>query len=177
MLPPVFKKGTRVSHTDKRDGKTVYGTVKSAGRKAPFTVVVILDGGEYQVSGPFFVFKETDVPAPKDPPSCMDKWSVSNYREIGGDETPCFEAKILKDGKVVGRARNSGEGGSNIYIGLTSYGIPGFEEDAVAWAKQFGWEKPFEADSLWIDWYVKQRPWGVTATKYIGDFVKKLQPA
>lgn len=174
LLPPIFKKGTRVSHTDKRTGETVYGTVKSVQRKAPFKVVVILDGGEYQVSGPFFVFKETDVPAPKDEPSVMDRWGVTGYHSCGGDETECFEAGITLNGKRVGRARNDGNGGCNSYMGTDSYCIPGFETDAVAWARQFGWEKPFEAADMWIDWYVKFRPYGVTAKKYIEDFLKKI---
>ena len=99
----------------------------------------------------------------------MDEWSVSAYKEMGGEETPMFTATIMRNGKAVGRASNSGHGGANSYCGKNSYGIDGFCEAAQKWAEQFGYKHAFEADSLWIDWYVKHRPYGVTARAYLAE--------
>jgi hypothetical protein len=161
------KKGDRVEWTNVKENKVEVGTVSGVrmGR-----VTVVLDGGEFKVSGPARIFRPSSVPLPVDPPSPMDKWAVKSYKCIGGDETPMFTCKITLDGKVVGHASNRGCGGEDeIHFNEKSLWDV-FERDTQVWWKQFGGRDTFAVGDLWIDWVATRKRVGETAAAYIADY-------
>src|SRR3546814_165771 len=107
----MFRKGDRVEYDDA--GRTRFGTITKGGK----SVTVILDGGEYRVTGPATAFKPSAEPLPQGPPHQMDDWDVVGYKEFRqmSQETTAFDAVITFKGERVLNARNSGTGGSNIY--------------------------------------------------------------
>lgn len=165
-----MRKGDRVVFTIKNI--LTYGVVSRGGKGK---ITVIIDGGIKQISGHISLFKLSDVPLPKDDSSPMDKWSIKSYRNTGaGDETPQFTAKILLNGKPVINASNYGHGGSNDYHGNRAV-IDSFEDDATAWAEQFGYKNPTEADDLWLGWAAEEKPYGVLAVDYLKSFVDMVE--
>ena len=166
----MLRKGDRVEWTNKtKDGsfETKYGVVTKGGS---FSATVIYDGGEYQVKGPVSLFRLSSHPLPTDAPSVMDKWGVKRYKEIPGHgDSATFHAYITLKGKKVLEAMNDGWGGPNSYHGGRAIENQ-LEEDAKEWGKQFGCTHLNEMTSLWIDWYVNRRPFGVTAAQEMAEF-------
>jgi len=166
-----FKKGDRVSIPTK-GGEIVYGVVVRGGSKK---VTVTIDGNEQQASGSPACFQHSDHPLPKDKPNSMDKWGVTSYKEIEGHgDTATFHAKLTLDGKIVGNAMNDGWGGCNCYHFKDSEIEKQFYSDCKAWCTQFGYADMLEPDSTWVDWYVTDRPYGVTAETVIQNFKKEI---
>jgi len=169
----MFKKGDRVECDYK--GETVYGIVSRGGDKS---VSIVLDGGEEQLKGGAGLFRYSDKSLPTDAPNLMDKWSIKKYQEIEGHgDSPTFSATICLNGKPVIRAGNNGWGGPNEYHTLNGVDREvekQFYADVKSWMALFGDESTYDIGDMWIDWYQNNRPYGVTAEKYIGDFNEKM---
>src|SRR3546814_17090244 len=107
----MFRKGDRVEYDDA--GRTRFGTITKGGKN----VTVILDGGEYRVTGPATAFKPSAEPLPQDPPHQMDDWDVVGYKEFRqmSQEPTAFDAVITFTGERVLNDRNRGTGVSKIY--------------------------------------------------------------
>ena len=168
-----IKKGDRVEYTQK--GETKYGVVLKGGAKK---ITVVLDGGQLQVSGHPDCFKLSDKPLAVDTVKTpMDKYSVVGYREVRGhDDSQAFEAFIAKDGKKILSAFDSGHGGGVEYHRVNgSEDEEQFYSDVKAWARQFFPEdNGYGSADCWIEWYVNQRPYGVTAQAYWDDYKAML---
>ncbi len=167
-----IRKGDRVE-TTAGNGKILYGTVTRGGK----IVTAVLDGGREQVKGPASAFRPTDKPLPVSPPSVMDKWGGKSCREISGHgDTPTFSAEITLNGKVVGKAMNGGYGGPDDYHFRDRALRECFLSDCGQWAEQFspGSRKIIEPDSVWLDWYVFDRPFGRTAEACLADLAEEL---
>jgi hypothetical protein len=65
------------------------------------------------------------------------------------DETDCFSAEIVADGRRIGYASNHGTGGPNDYDILAPEDRRAFEAAALAWAKEEGID--FEPVESFID--------------------------
>ena len=171
-----LRKGDRVEFTDK--GVTKYGVVSKGGSKK---VEVTLDGAEYCVRGSAGAFRKSDYPLPVDTePSPMDNYAVTGYKEFKSFDGGGFNAYITYKGKKILEAFDEGNGGEvNIHgIGGTPYARSPEEEkfyaDAKAWAIQFGDSNGFGAVGMWFEWYVYERPYGVTSKAFWDKFNKKL---
>lgn len=167
-----IRKGDRVEITAK-NGEILHGTVIRGGK----TVTAVIDGGETQVKGPATAFRPSDKPVPAPPESVMDKWAIQSYREIKGHgDTPTFHAEITLNGEVVGQAMNGGHGGPNDYHFRDRALRSRFLNDCRQWAEQFtpGSRNIIEPDSVWLDWYVSDRPFGKTAEACLADLTEEL---
>ena len=172
MANLTLEKGARVEY--EHEGAMVYGVVSKGGEN----VVVVLDGGRQESRGPAYLYHRSNHPLPVDPPSDMDRWAVTNYREVKAlsEETPCFTATITYDGKPVLLADNRGQGGPNGYA--THPKAPKgtkwetkLLDDAKAWAEQFGCAHPVPGETDdWLDWHVTERPFGVTAAAHFANW-------
>ena len=174
-----LRKGTRVEFSMK-DGTVHYGVVAKGGSKK---ATVVLDGGEQQVTGSIRSFRLSDKPLPKDVDSPMERWGLKSYKGIEGHgDSPTFHAKVTLNGKVVGTAENNGWGGPNLYRFTKRELEAEFYADLKKWATQYGHPDMFEPDGTWVEWYVYQRPYGVTgesvvqeAKRYSDEFNKRHQ--
>lgn len=170
-----FRKGDRVSWKDK-GGERLHGTVTKGGA----SIQVAQDGGKYAVKGPASLFGVSDVPAPRDEPSPMDRWGLKAYKEAGGDETPRYEATVTFDGRPALRASNTGIGGPDQFDRLytsTPDVLEQFLRDVRAWAESFGAKPPvFEPEASWVEWKHYHQPAGVTARAYWEE-QEKRRPA
>lgn len=171
-----FRKGDRVEFDD--NGVTKYGVVSKGGAKK---IEVIADGAEFIVKGHAAGFRPSNQPIPMDSePSPMDDYGVKGYKEFKSFDGGGFNAYITYKGKKILEAFDEGNGGevSTHGIGGTPYSRSPEEEkfyaDAKAWAIQFGDSNGFGAVGMWFDWYVHERPYGVTARMYWDKFNKKL---
>ena len=174
-----FKKGDRVEFPQK--GVTKYGVVSKGGAKK---ITVVLDGAEFEVKGHPNAFQPSNHPLPKDlVDSPMDKYSVVGYKkQVGHDDSECFVAYVTKNGKKILRAYDSGHGGGVEYHGVNGQYRNSEDEkqyyaDAKAWAIQFGDNNGFGAADCWIEWYIYERPYGVTAQAYWNNFKDMLKGA
>jgi hypothetical protein len=163
-----FKKGSRVQFVNKDEGLVV-GTVKSINKFG--LAKIVQDGGKYEWKVGAAKLKD-GPPLPKDDPSPMDKWSVTDYKCIGGDETPMYAAKVRLNGKVVGESSNGGTGGSDNFY-FSDRGVSDqFYADVKAWWVQMGGKvnEYSEVEGLWVDWYANHKPVGITAKAYVADY-------
>ena len=168
-----MKKNDRVMWTD--GNKILHGTVIRVGKR----ISVIQDGGEYKVTGIPSIFSPSNKLLPKDPPSPMDDYRVTNYKEHKelSEETNAYTAIIHYKGIPILSARNTGCGGSteiHPLTGITSEDLGKFWADAKAWVIQFGQTSPFETYEDWIDWYIHKRPYAVSAREYNEDVERRM---
>jgi hypothetical protein len=78
--------------------------------------------------------------------SAPEAYDIASIKEAGGEETPRFEAKITKGGKVVGTVSNDGCGGCNRYHFIDGR----VEREAFeAWIKA-NHPADFEAEDAWV---------------------------
>ena len=175
----MFKKGDRVEYDVTENGKPTigYGVVRKGTTKPNGKVTVVMDGGNFETTGvgPDGGYRLSKHPLPVDEPSVMDKWSITRYKNTGfGDETPQFNAEIALNGKVVILARNSGQGGCNMYYRNPPMPIDGgieqFIKDATEWGKQFGYPYDFEAHDTWVEWAAREKIYGVLAVDYFKKY-------
>lgn len=155
------KKGNRVQW-QQSDGMR-YGVVFKGGASK---IIVIVDGGETQVSGHATLFQPSTEPLPNaDEVNPMSDYSISGYKEIEGHgDSPTFCADIRFKGKKVLRAMNDGWGGCNEYHGSRDASLA-FEAAALKWAQAATGieEQTSDVEDLWITWEVFERPYGKTA--------------
>jgi hypothetical protein len=160
-----FRKGNRVCATI--DGETYHCTVKKGGKN----IEAVVDGGTLVVKAHESKFKPSDEPMKTDEPSCMDKWSIKQYKDLTGHgDSESFSCKICLKNKPIALAYNSGHGGANEYSAMgreNQANLSQFLTDAEAWGKQFDSEFSFELDSLWIYWKQSMAPYNVTAREYL----------
>lgn len=105
----MLKKGDRVIWFDRKENEEKHGVVIKGGR---VKVTVILDGGEYQVSGSPQCFHIDSTPLPVDRDNPMSKYSLKGFREIPGhDDSLPFICTICYEGKPVCKAMDTGHGG------------------------------------------------------------------
>lgn len=171
---PIYRKGNRVCWKDK-SGEIKHGTVDRGGKKT----VVIVDGGEFQVSGPSKCFRPSPRPLPVDRENPMSRYSIKNFRKTAGhDDSLPFVCTICYDGKPLCTATDDGWGGDIEIrpVGNNEISYKAFHknnvhnklyEDCKAWLKFFGDPNPFCGISTWIMWYQFSRPYAVTAEEYI----------
>lgn len=169
-----MKKGTHVQYRDQdglHQGIVVKGTTKPNGR-----VTVILIGGKMKAAGPASAFKPCTIDIPKDEPSPMDDYLVTGYKEFPqmSQETIAFVARVKYKGKVILEARNDGCGGCTYFYG-NGGAEEQFQEDIRQWARQFGGEDMTEKDDFWLQWWVNERPYGVTAKAAIQHYNDEWQ--
>lgn len=170
-----FHRNDRVEYDSKKEDKTIYGVVAKGGNT---DIVIILDGGKYEVKVHAAIVHNSNKPLPKDVPNPMDNYEVKGYKVIHGhDDSEPFRATIYKDGKAILSASNDGWGGGNQYHVLKDTdkeATTKFYADCKAWAVQFGDKKPFEPADTWVTWYQYQRPYGITGEAYVKEYVKEL---
>lgn len=167
-----FRKGDRVEITAK-NGEILHGTVIRGGK----TVTAVIDGRATRVKGPASAFRTSDRPVPAPPPSAMDKWAVKSYREIPGHgDTPTFHARITLEGEAVAEAMNDGHGGANDYHFRDNELRRRFLDDCREWAEKFAPEgmNLNEPDSMWLDWYVFERPYGKSPEAFLREFKEQM---
>ena len=172
-----LKKGDRVEFTEK--GETKYGVVSRGGAGK---ITVIMDGGEFQVTGHAPIFRKSDKPLAVDTePSPMDDYGMVGYKEFSSPDGGGFNAFITYKGKKILSAHDGGHGGEveihSVKKGSHYWNSPEqvkFQEDAKAWALQFGDKDGFGAVDCWIEWYAHKRPYGVTAKMYWEEFNREL---
>ena len=159
------RKGDRICCTV--DGKIIHGVAIKGGKN----VEMIMDGGNASLKGSAVNFKPSEEPMKVDEPSCMDKWSIKQYKVLNGhDDCESFSCKICLNNKPVALAFNSGHGGSNEIRAMgreNNENLDQFYADCKEWGKQFESKFDFELDSLWIDWKQYQAPYNVTAKEYL----------
>jgi hypothetical protein len=160
-----FRKGDRVCTTV--DGETYHCTVKRGGKN----IQAVVDGGNLVVKAPAINFKPSEATLKVDEPSCMDKWSIKQYKVLDGhDDCESFSCQICLKKEPIALAYNSGHGGSNEYRAMgrdNNENLDQFHEDCKEWGKQFESQFSFELDSLWLDWKQYQAPYNVTAKEYL----------
>ena len=166
-----MKKGTSVKFTFQNEDHT--GIVLKGGKKV--TVAFGHKGNSYRtVSAVPQLFKE--IPTINlDESGIVDAYSLKGYKEAGGEETIRFEAKLCKNGKVIGIVSNNGCGGCNDYHhtnNATWKDIEEFNEAVKQWAIHYGDTEPFEPESNWIDWITCGNPSGQSA-KLFWDYHKE----
>lgn len=146
-----WKKGDRVQFNDKERGLQ-HGTVKKGGAKV---IQVVLDGGEYQVTGPATHFQSSTLAPPKDVPLPIDRWGVQRYKESGGNETTRFEADVTLLGSKALLAYNGGNGGCNSYepyYGASRELYSQLEKDVLDSIRAVGGDQTFEVVDMWLEW-------------------------
>ena len=91
-----FKRNDRVEITCK--GEILHGTVKTAGAR----VTAILDGGKEKIAAPVTAFRPSTKPLPVEPPSTMDGYAVTGFREYSrlSEETVAFSARPIAKAAV-----------------------------------------------------------------------------
>lgn len=172
-----FRKGDRVEFAEK--GVKKYGVVLKGGSKK---IEVIVDGAEFIVKGSPKAFRPSDQPIPTDTEaSPMDDYGVTGYKEFKTFDGGGFNAYVTYKGKKILEAFDQGCGGEVEFHPVDKnenyWNSPAqkkFHEDAKAWAIQFGDKNGFGAMGLWIDWYIHERPYGVTARMYWDKFNERL---
>lgn len=161
-----MKKGQWVTFKTK-NGKEV-GIVTKGGNDI-ISVAYGCKGGSYmKVESLARHFTPTDAPV-LDKTGIMDAYELKAFKDAGGEETMRFEAKLYKNGKLIGIASNDGCGGCNRYYHTgkgTPQDIAEFINNSKQWAIAHGEENPFEADSSWIYWFQFYRPIGETTQSY-----------
>jgi len=164
-----WSKGDRASI--EHNGRILNGTISRGGARP----TMILDGGEQKITAPARQFRK-GPPLPKDNPSRMDVWSVNKYSAVEklSEETACYTADILLNGKKVIEASNQGVGGPDIYHPVNGdYSlVDKFEKDARLWFEDHGIDYRSEAAAAWIDFYVHRRPYGVTTVAFMEETKK-----
>ena len=162
-----MRKGDRVMFFHE-DENPKYGVVLKGGKNKN---TVILDGGKEQISGGAGCFELSNHPLPVDAPSVMDKYSIASYKNSGfGEEMPQFNAEIMLNGSVIMTARNSGQGGCNMYTAINHEVSDQFEADAEEWGKQFGYPFKDEANDTWVEWAAREKIYGVLAVDYFKNY-------
>jgi len=165
------KKGDRVEWQSK--GETKYGVVAKGGSRR---IRVVLDGGDYAVSGPAGAFRLSDQPLPNaDEPNPMSRYTITGRKDIDGHgDSATFVAVIRFCGKAVISVMNDGWGGPNDYRTLRkdahhsqSEEMQDFSAKCRQWAIAADYEDAFEVEDAWVDWECFHRPYGVTAKAYL----------
>lgn len=169
-------KGERVEFSRGKGKPIEYGVIEKGGSGR---VKVILDGGENFVTAPAHCFKVSDHPIAKDTPSNMDHWGIVGYKiaKFASHETDCFEATITYKGNRCLHISNEGMGGPDrIYPLKPEFKafMTLFLETVKAWAVGHGYDDPFGPESIWMEWVRCFGPYGVTAKKYIADYVADI---
>lgn len=75
-------------------------------------------------------------------------YELRAIKEAGGDETPRFDAKLLRDGKVIAVVSNEGCGGCNRYDYLDRGAEAPFQKFAAEWGRERGYNS--EPDDMWV---------------------------
>jgi len=176
MLKHGLRKGQQV--TFKQGGETKKGVVERGGKTK--ATVVLFGNPEKAVRGSIFCFTPTEFDLVEDPsPDPMAGYEIRNHRIVPKmcDDTIAYHAEVWKDGEKIIEASNNGGGGPDNFWpcqkGSTFAVVKAFQDDADAWARECGRNKPFESGGMWVEWYVNQRPYGVTARAYMQEFVRK----
>jgi hypothetical protein len=148
---------------------TRYGTVTSI-RGA--TMTVRLDGGIETVKGSVTSFRKSESLQETEPPSLMDRWSVTGYKTVAGhDDSIPFVATVCLNKIPVIRASNDGWGGCNRYDQLSqpeemTDPVAALEADAKVFWEAAGITNLGESADLWLSWLTESRPYNVTAKAY-----------
>ena len=104
--------------------------------------------------------------AKRDP---MAAYGVTGYRHIPGlEDTGVFYAWITRDGKPIIEALNNGLGGANIYRGDRA-ALDALHQAAKLWFAHYRYPVVQEAEDLWLEWHIEERPSGVTAREYVAN--------
>jgi hypothetical protein len=183
----MIRKGDRVVFKQRAasgDVEIKYGIVSKGGSGK---IKVVMDGGQFEVSGPAHIFTPSDKPLPNaDEVNPMREYSIKSYKEIEGHgDSPTFSAKICKNGKPIIGATNDGWGGPNMYYTLKkgehqtqSPVMKQFEKDLAEWLRAAtGIEDQHEIGGLWIEWEMFVRPYGVSAKEHLQWLVDMLKGA
>ncbi len=161
-----MRKGDRVEFI--YEGNYAYGVVLKGGKGK---ITVIFDGGEKQIQARANGFRKSTRPLLVDEPSVMDKYSIASYKDSGfGEETPQFNAEIMLNGSVIMTARNSGQGGCNMYTAINREVSDQFEADAKEWGEQFGYPYKIEAHDTWVEWAGREKIYGMLAVDYFKEY-------
>ena len=149
-----MKKGSFV--TFNRRGVITTALVSKVGRDSTLTVL-FKDGDDLvQVKAPTVLFTPTEAIKMDSTSTAMDCYSISGYKEAGGEETIRFQANLLKNGKKVAVISNSGIGGPNDYHHVEGARgeIQAFHDACKQWATDHNTEEMIEPDSSWVFWTV-----------------------
>lgn len=177
--PPIapkhrFAVGDRVQCFDKRKNVTHVGTVTMARTDR---IRARLDGSADVITGHISLFEPSAVPAAPLPTSgndALDRYAVTDYKAYPkmSEETTAYTATITLEGVVVCGARNDGQGGCDLFTQLP--GSPATVEDfqlaCARWATAHGVEG--ETMDLWVEWFVNERPAGVSAAHFLAPIAK-----
>ena len=168
-----MKKGTWVKFNIK--GEWHNGLVIKGGKQ--ITVAFGHEGNKYRkvTASPVHF---TEIPAVRlDESGIMDAYEIKAYKEAGGEETVRFEAKLYKNGKHIAMVSNGGYGACDDYhpVGKANWeSIEQYYEDCKQWAIYYGKEKPFEPESLWIEWVTTGKATGQSAKEYWNNYHQSM---
>ncbi len=170
-----FMKNDRVEF-DMNDN-TIYGILVDEGESPK----VIADGGRLKFTVPFTRLRFSSKALPKDPPSEMDAWQVTNFAELReiSSETAAYSATITLDGQAVISASNAGYGAPDKLVPISGdYGvIMDFKTSVRKWLGDLGVEAYEMADeeSFWIAYRCRQAPYGVLAEQAIAEHLNEVE--
>lgn len=168
------KKNDRVEWVNQK-GEKGYGVVTKGGKNR---ITVRKDGGQYEVKGPAHVFHLSAHPLPNaNEVNIMKDYTVTGYKETyGHDDSQPFMAMVRYKGKAILEASNDGWGGPNNYYPHNLKDNKAgevFAQKAKEWFLSItGADRVIEAEDMWLEWEVQQRPFGVSAREYLSDFIE-----
>lgn len=109
-------------------------------------------------------------------PEVVRGYEVRRYQEYPrmSEETIAFNADIYFQGKKFAEAENSGHGGQTNVYGNNEM-VEAFQKATDDWERECGVKKPFESYNTFIEWYVNERPYGVTSAMYFKRIESLMQ--
>ena len=171
---PILHVGDHV--TTEWKGEIVKGVISKVGpKKVEMRFWQKADGQGIKGHPSFFKLAQHELP--EDPAAAqLADWEVRNYHYYArmSEETPAFSADIFYMGNKVFRAGNHGTGGPNQYdpydhrLAVKLDALEAkmhevftsiFHNDRCA----------FDVLDTWVEWYVNDRPYGITLEAYIKD--------
>lgn len=170
-----FMKNDRVEFD--MNASTIYGILVEEGESPK----VIADGGRLKFTVPFTRLRFSSKSLPKDPPSAMDAWQVTNFMELReiSSETTAYSATITLDGQPVISASNAGYGAPDRLAPINGdYAvIMDFKAAVRKWLDDLGVEAHEMADeeSFWISYRCRQAPYGVLAEQAAAEHLGEAE--
>jgi hypothetical protein len=172
MLPDNrFMKNDRVEF--EMNDRTIHGILVEEGECPK----IIADGGRLKFTVPFQRLRFSSKALPKDPPSAIDAWQVSNFTELKeiSSETTAFSATITLNGQPAISVTNAGYGAPDRLAPVSGdYGvILDFRASVRQWLSDLGvseYEIP-EEESFWINYRSRLAPYGVLSTQAVAEYL------
>ena len=173
-------KNDKVTYVDSKTKLVTNAVVVKVSTKR--VEVVPVGKPELRISGPAQCFMPAnfELPYPEPSQTSMDGYEVRNYKEYPrlSQETIAYNADIFLNGVKVACADNRGNGGCDCFTpanGFTQADVANLQKRAKAWWQECGGNvNAFETTDKWLDWYVNQKPCGITAKAYVQKYETEM---